>query len=73
MFCIHCGYMCDWHPSYTCSVCRAQLVQVNKHEHLLYLLREAYKTVSEIRLRRQIEMALGIIPEEVPQRSKLAV
>lgn len=55
MLCLICGFICDPTPSKICVVCQREIDCVNERVEMMYLLREAYKSVPEIWLRERIE------------------
>ena len=59
MYCMHCGGICDPHPSKFCVNCHAEIARNNERVYILALLKEAYQYVPEIRLREKIEFVLG--------------
>lgn len=55
MYCIFCHKIDDFHSSYICAECRAELANANRHAMLMYLLAKAYDYVTEDSLRAKIE------------------
>jgi len=55
MFCLYCGHICDYDPSQFCINCQNKIEENNKHALLMYLLKESYRFVPEIWLRKRIE------------------
>jgi hypothetical protein len=55
MLCIICRGICDPTPTRMCVNCQKEVDRVNERALLMYLLKESYRYVPHIWLRRRIE------------------